>query len=209
MTAILRIVNVIVSDSSNILVTFTETLTPNLVPANVSILSQTANVVDSAPLQVTVSGANLSIICQPMTAYAAYFLQFQSVDNSPFISVNGDAKISQDGVSNRQLITGPLPADNPVMDYLQSFYQNNIYRADDSTTVVNQYLQSIAVNFAKALYENPKAAAFISGMTCLKRLGEPEDIAGAAVFLASDAARYITGQFILVDGGASVFNPIG
>src|SRR5271166_5332587 len=153
MTAILRIVNVIVSDSSNILVTFTETLTPNLVPANVSILSQTANVVDSAPLQVTVSGANLSIICQPMTAYAAYFLQFQSVDNSPFISVNGDAKISQDGVSNRQLITGPLPADNPVMDYLQSFYQNNIYRADDSTTVVNQYLQSIAVNFAKALYD--------------------------------------------------------
>jgi dehydrogenase/reductase SDR family member 4 len=67
----------------------------------------------------------------------------------------------------------------------------------------------VKTDFAKALYENPKAAAFISGMTCLKRLGEPEDIAGVAVFLASDAARYITGQFVLVDGGASVFNPIG
>ncbi|MGA9268795.1 MAG: SDR family oxidoreductase, partial [Rhodomicrobium sp.] len=46
-------------------------------------------------------------------------------------------------------------------------------------------------------------------MTCLKRLGEPDDIAGVAVFLASDAARYITGQMILVDGGASIFTPIG
>jgi dehydrogenase/reductase SDR family protein 4 len=67
----------------------------------------------------------------------------------------------------------------------------------------------IKTDFAKALYENPKAAAMISNMTCLKRLGEPEDIAGVAVFLASDAARYITGQFILVDGGTSVFSPIG
>ena len=67
----------------------------------------------------------------------------------------------------------------------------------------------VKTDFAKALYENPKAAAMVSGMTCLKRLGEPEDIAGVAVFLASDAARYITGQMLLVDGGASIFSPIG
>jgi NAD(P)-dependent dehydrogenase (short-subunit alcohol dehydrogenase family) len=67
----------------------------------------------------------------------------------------------------------------------------------------------VKTDFAKALYENPKAAAAISNMTCLKRLGEPEDIAGVAVFLASSAARYITGQMILVDGGASIFTPIG
>jgi NAD(P)-dependent dehydrogenase (short-subunit alcohol dehydrogenase family) len=67
----------------------------------------------------------------------------------------------------------------------------------------------VKTDFAKALYENPKAAAAIAGMTCLKRLGEPEDIAGVAVFLASDAARYVTGQLILVDGGASIFSPIG
>ncbi len=67
----------------------------------------------------------------------------------------------------------------------------------------------IKTDFAKALYENPKAAAAIANLTCLKRLGEPEDIAGVAVFLASDAARYITGQLILVDGGASIFSPIG
>jgi NAD(P)-dependent dehydrogenase (short-subunit alcohol dehydrogenase family) len=67
----------------------------------------------------------------------------------------------------------------------------------------------IKTDFAKALYENPKAAALVANLTCLKRLGEPGDIAGVAVFLASDAARYITGQFILVDGGASIFSPIG
>jgi NAD(P)-dependent dehydrogenase (short-subunit alcohol dehydrogenase family) len=67
----------------------------------------------------------------------------------------------------------------------------------------------VKTDFAKALYENPKAAAMIANMTCLKRLGEPDDIAGLAVFLASDAARYITGQLIFVDGGASIFTPIG
>lgn len=67
----------------------------------------------------------------------------------------------------------------------------------------------IKTDFAKALYENPKAAEIVASMTCLKRLGEPGDIAGVAVFLASDAARYITGQMILVDGGASIFTPIG
>lgn len=153
MTATLRIVNVVITDSSHISVTFTEALTTNLIPANVSILSQTENVPDSLPLQLSITGSTLSITCQPLTPYAAYYLQFQSVDNYPFISVNGDAKISQDGISNKYLFTGPLPPDNPVMDYLQAYYQNNIYNASDTTTVVNQYLQSISVNFARALYD--------------------------------------------------------
>ncbi len=38
----------------------------------------------------------------------------------------------------------------------------------------------------------------------LGRLGEPADIAGAMLFLASDAARYITGQTLVVDGGATL-----
>jgi NAD(P)-dependent dehydrogenase (short-subunit alcohol dehydrogenase family) len=67
----------------------------------------------------------------------------------------------------------------------------------------------IKTDFAKALYENPAAAAAISNATCLKRLGEPGDIAGVAVFLASDASRYVTGQMILADGGASIYSPIG
>jgi NAD(P)-dependent dehydrogenase (short-subunit alcohol dehydrogenase family) len=39
----------------------------------------------------------------------------------------------------------------------------------------------------------------------LRRLGKPEDVAKVVVFFASDLSEYITGQSILVDGGASIF----
>jgi 3-oxoacyl-[acyl-carrier protein] reductase len=45
-----------------------------------------------------------------------------------------------------------------------------------------------------------RAAGYIS----LGRVGDPEDIADVVLFLASDAARYVTGQTIIVDGGLSV-----
>lgn len=153
MTATLRIINNAINSSTSIDVSFTESLTGDLVPANVSILSQTNNVPDSEVLQVSVNGNVLSITCQPLTPYSAYFLQFQSTPLNPFESLNGDAKISEDGVSNKLIIIGPLASDNPVNDYLQSFYQNNIYKTSDTTTVVNKYIQSIAVNFARALYD--------------------------------------------------------
>jgi 3-oxoacyl-[acyl-carrier protein] reductase len=47
----------------------------------------------------------------------------------------------------------------------------------------------------------PEARATLSGQIPLERLGSPADIAGAVAFLASDAAAYITGQVIIVDGG--------
>jgi 3-oxoacyl-[acyl-carrier protein] reductase len=47
----------------------------------------------------------------------------------------------------------------------------------------------------------PEARTTLSGQIPLERLGSPADIAGAVAFLASDAASYITGQVIVVDGG--------
>ncbi len=62
----------------------------------------------------------------------------------------------------------------------------------------------VKTDFAKALWENPEARAATEKALPMRRIGEPEDIAGAAVYLASPAARWTTGQTIVVDGGATI-----
>ena len=61
----------------------------------------------------------------------------------------------------------------------------------------------IRTDFARALWEDEANLAAALHGTPMARIGEPEEIAGAAVFLASDASRYVTGQTIVVDGGAT------
>jgi NAD(P)-dependent dehydrogenase (short-subunit alcohol dehydrogenase family) len=61
----------------------------------------------------------------------------------------------------------------------------------------------IRTDFAKALWENPATLKAVTAHTPLQRIGEPEEIAGAAVFLASDASTFVTGQAIIVDGGST------
>lgn len=62
----------------------------------------------------------------------------------------------------------------------------------------------VKTDFARALYENPEAEKAAVARTPMGRLGVPGDIAGAAVFLASPAASWMTGQTIVVDGGSTV-----
>ncbi|WP_291204081.1 SDR family oxidoreductase [Hyphomonas sp.] len=62
----------------------------------------------------------------------------------------------------------------------------------------------IKTDFAKALWDNPETLKRALTGTPLKRIGDPEEIAGAAVYLASKAGAYMTGQMLVVDGGATV-----
>lgn len=66
----------------------------------------------------------------------------------------------------------------------------------------------IRTDFARALWEDPKIAEYIEKQTPLGRIGDPDDIAGVAVFLAGRAGRFITGQAIVADGGATVSEPL-
>ncbi len=59
----------------------------------------------------------------------------------------------------------------------------------------------VKTQFATALFEGREAE--VSALYPLKRLGEPEDIGAAVAFLASDDASWITGQTLLIDGGAT------
>jgi NAD(P)-dependent dehydrogenase (short-subunit alcohol dehydrogenase family) len=67
----------------------------------------------------------------------------------------------------------------------------------------------IQTDFARALWEKPEAREKIEALNCLGRLGQPDDVAGAALFFASDASRFITGQTLVVDGGGTIFNSLG
>jgi NAD(P)-dependent dehydrogenase (short-subunit alcohol dehydrogenase family) len=61
----------------------------------------------------------------------------------------------------------------------------------------------VDTDFAKVLIETPKIHDSIVRGTALKRHAEPDEIAGAAVFLAGEAASYVTGSVVVVDGGAT------
>ena len=62
----------------------------------------------------------------------------------------------------------------------------------------------IKTDFAKALWEDPALLKQRTATTPLRRIGEPDEIAGAAIFLASQAGTFVTGQAIIVDGGVTI-----
>jgi NAD(P)-dependent dehydrogenase (short-subunit alcohol dehydrogenase family) len=62
----------------------------------------------------------------------------------------------------------------------------------------------VRTDFARALWEDPVTLKAATATAPLRRIGEPDDIAGAAVFLAAAAGHFVTGQVLVVDGGVTV-----
>ena len=61
----------------------------------------------------------------------------------------------------------------------------------------------VQTDFARALWENPEILKNSTARSCLRRIGQPDEIAGMAVFLASRAGAFTTGQTFVIDGGAT------
>lgn len=61
----------------------------------------------------------------------------------------------------------------------------------------------VQTDFAKALWENPAILKSSTDRAALKRIGQPDEIAGMAVLLASKAGAFITGQTLVIDGGVT------
>jgi NAD(P)-dependent dehydrogenase (short-subunit alcohol dehydrogenase family) len=62
----------------------------------------------------------------------------------------------------------------------------------------------IKTDFSRLLWDNPQAERMAASGFPLGRLGEPDDVGPAAVFLASEASRWVTGQTLVIDGGATI-----
>lgn len=62
----------------------------------------------------------------------------------------------------------------------------------------------IKTDFARALWEDQALLAERNATTPLRRIGDPDEIAGAAVFLASPASAFMTGQTLVIDGGVTI-----
>ena len=64
----------------------------------------------------------------------------------------------------------------------------------------------VKTDFARELWDNPEVENRIKKDIPLRRLGEAEDLKGVAVFLASEASGYITGQALTVCGGSNMWS---
>jgi len=62
----------------------------------------------------------------------------------------------------------------------------------------------VKTDFARALWEDPERARQTNASVPLRRIGEPHEIAGAVVYLASPSAAFMTGQAMVIDGGVTI-----
>jgi 3-oxoacyl-[acyl-carrier protein] reductase len=119
----------------------------------------------------------------------------------PFIPTNGTGRIVN--VTSAAGLTGTLGQVNysAAKAGIIGFTKSLARELATKSIMVNALAPLAATPMTETIRTNEKFAANMMNRIPMKRWAEPEEIAGAFVFMASDAASYITGQVLPVDGG--------
>ena len=147
----LRLISVVVVDSTTITATFSEVLNENIGTSNIVLSAQTPGVPTPLVLAVSIVGNAITATTQPLTPLAAYFITFISTSTQLFNSLNGDAVILNDGITNVQLILGPLDPENPIQTYLLNYLNDGVYNIEPPS-IIYQYIQGLSTILSEALY---------------------------------------------------------
>jgi NAD(P)-dependent dehydrogenase (short-subunit alcohol dehydrogenase family) len=191
-----------------------------VIPANISAKDDLQRLVDETnaafgQIDIVVCNAASNPYFGPMAGIQddvfAKILQNNIISNHWLISmVAPQMQARKDGAVVIISSIGGLKATNVIGAY-------NISKAADMQLARNLALEygpdNIRVNciapglvqtdFARALWENPAILKEATAHSCLKRIGQPDEIAGMAVFLCSKAGGFTTGQTFVIDGGAT------
>lgn len=101
------------------------------------------------------------------------------------------------GYSLSSVYSGTKGASIQVARSLAAEWVNNGFRAN---VICPGFIET---DMNKMIRDKPQVYEAVSQGIPMRRMGKPEDIVGAAIFLASDASSYITGQVLTIDGGMS------
>ncbi|MBU6407908.1 MAG: SDR family oxidoreductase [Alphaproteobacteria bacterium] len=190
------------------------------VAANIGVKSDLERLVEEThaafgPIHICVCNAASNPYFGPMSGISdeqfAKILQNNIISNHWLISlVAPEMRARQDGAVIIISSIGGLRGSDVIGVY-------NISKAADMQLARNLALEfgpdNVRVNtiapglvktdFARALWDDPAILKRATAQSCLKRIGLPDEIAGAAVFLASAAGAFTTGQTFVIDGGAT------
>lgn len=152
----LRIITVVPDNSTNISAKFTEKLSPKIGIDNISIVSETPGISNSAVLSVKIVNDIIEIKCNPLVPFAVYNIIFISTSLSSFKSLNNDAILLQDNISNKRLIIGPVDTDNEVKRNINNFLIDNVYNLEENS-IISRNIDILSSILSKCLYDIKQA----------------------------------------------------
>ena len=159
----------------------------------------TDTVVSSASKEVAIGSGRPFVVIGERINPTGRKLLAEEMKNGDFSRVERDALAQVEAGAQMLDVNSGIPlADEPVV------MAKAVELAPHGLTVNAIGPGYVATEMNTALVEDPDFDAMVVASTPVGRWGRPEEIAAAAVFLASDEASYVNGQTLLVDGGMTI-----